>query len=211
MQTSETGKREDVPTEVRLPLFEEGNAPDGILPEGVKRHEGSPSCGESRTISSSERNVPPQNAFSCDFSLQGVLRSDLQTDSQTDSRNDSQTDSRSDSRNDSRPNFRSGSRPGSPCDSCTLKDCPTRGLVTEEMLQEAEGNALSPVQMVVSSAAVFLVPLLCALAGVVFWNQYELFGFSTESGAVLGALVGFIAGMVLIQLSLKVLRLWNGS
>ncbi len=104
-----------------------------------------------------------------------------------------------------------GTHFASPCDACGMRDCPTRGLVTEEMMQEASANALSPVQMVVSCVSVFLVPLFCALAGVVFWNQYKIFGLTPECGAVAGALIGFLSGMIIVQFCLKLLRFRNGS
>ena len=81
------------------------------------------------------------------------------------------------------------------CVSCPLSDCPSRGLIPPERLkeiQEAEKSApLTPAQMTFSSLAVFVLPILSALAGIVFLAGW--------TGPVPAALIGFTAGVLIAR------------
>lgn len=81
------------------------------------------------------------------------------------------------------------------CGSCPLSDCPTRGFISPEQLksiQDAEKNApMTPAQMTFSSLAVFVLPILSALAGIIFLDEW--------TGPVPAALIGFIAGVFIAR------------
>ena len=81
------------------------------------------------------------------------------------------------------------------CTSCPLSDCPSRGLIPPERLkaiQDAEkGAPLTPAQMTFSSLAVFVLPILSALAGTVFLTVW--------TGPVPAALIGFAAGVLVAR------------
>ncbi|MBQ6106673.1 MAG: hypothetical protein IJK97_00565 [Thermoguttaceae bacterium] len=87
------------------------------------------------------------------------------------------------------------SRESLSCASCPLSDCPSRGLIPPERLkaiQDAEKSApLTPAQMTFSSLAVFVLPILTALAGVVFLTEW--------TGPVPAALIGFAAGVIIAR------------
>ncbi len=82
------------------------------------------------------------------------------------------------------------------CGSCPLSDCPSRGLIPPERLkaiQDAEKSApLTPAQMTFSSLAVFVLPILSALAGTVFLTVW--------TGPVPAALIGFAAGVLIARI-----------
>ncbi|MDO4628464.1 MAG: hypothetical protein Q4C70_04705 [Planctomycetia bacterium] len=100
---------------------------------------------------------------------------------------------------------------GFSCATCPVKECPTRGLAESqiEAVLEAEQNArLSPVQMVFWSAMVFLFPLICAVVGICCWESVggEVEGIKClprEAGPVIGALVGFVTGLLVARLGVK--------
>ena len=81
------------------------------------------------------------------------------------------------------------------CVSCLISDCPTRDLISPERMkamQEAEKSApLTPAQMTFSSLAVFVLPILSALAGIVFLTAW--------TGPVPAALIGFAAGVAVAR------------
>ena len=87
------------------------------------------------------------------------------------------------------------SRKNLSCASCPLSDCPSRGLIPPDRLkaiQDAEKSApLTPAQMTFSSLAVFVLPILTALAGIIFLSEW--------SGPVPAALIGFAAGVVIAR------------
>lgn len=108
-----------------------------------------------------------------------------------------------------------GSRPVSdPCGACPLQECPTRGKMNEEMRRfEEMGHvsvSLTPPQMVLASFAVFLFPLLCAAGACAYCESHGSGIFSGEIGTVCAASAGFFGGMALAQVSLKLVRFWNG-
>lgn len=82
------------------------------------------------------------------------------------------------------------------CGSCPLSDCPSRGLLPPERMkeiQEAEKSApLTPAQMTFSSLAVFVFPILSALAGTVFLSKWI--------GPVPATLVGFATGVLVARI-----------
>ena len=81
------------------------------------------------------------------------------------------------------------------CGSCPLSDCPSRGLIPPERMkaiQDAEKSApLTPAQMTFSSLAVFVLPILSGLAGIVFLAGW--------TGPVPAALIGFAAGVLIAR------------
>ena len=82
------------------------------------------------------------------------------------------------------------------CVSCPVSDCPTRGLISPERLKSVldaeKSTPLTPVQMTLSSLAVFVLPLLSALAGTVFLTVW--------TGPVPAALIGFAAGVFIARI-----------
>ncbi len=106
-----------------------------------------------------------------------------------------------------------GNSGGFSCATCPVKECPTRGLAESqiEAVREAEQGAwLSPGQMVFWSAAVFLFPLICAVIGICCWESIsESVGIKwlpTEAEPVVGAFVGFMTGLVVARLGVKIVR-----
>lgn len=104
------------------------------------------------------------------------------------------------------------------CSACPIRDCPTRGLVTPELqaaLEAERDSTMTPGQMVASSTAVFLFPLICAVAGVFAWNESGIGSLSQEAGSVCGAVTGFLSGLLLVQLIMKLImklmRFRNGQ
>lgn len=102
------------------------------------------------------------------------------------------------------------------CATCPVKECPTRGLAESqiEAVLEAEQNVrLSPVQMVFWSATVFLFPLICAVIGICCWESVsESVGIKwlpTEAEPVVGAFVGFVTGLMVARLGVKIVRVGN--
>lgn len=89
-----------------------------------------------------------------------------------------------------------GSREALSCGSCPLSDCPSRGLIPPERLkaiQDAEKSApMTPAQMTFSSLVVFVLPILAALAGVVFLSRW--------TGPVPAALIGFAVGVLIARI-----------
>ena len=81
------------------------------------------------------------------------------------------------------------------CGSCPLSDCPTRGLIPPDRMkaiQDAEKSApLTPAQMTFSSLAVFVLPILSGLAGIIFLSRWI--------GPVPAALIGFAAGVLIAR------------
>lgn len=89
-----------------------------------------------------------------------------------------------------------------PCETCGVPNCPTRGVV-----QERPENALPPGRMVFSSVLVFLLPLVAALAGALLvpdWFGKEGTSQTAQAGLQWGgAAGGFCVGCLLSALVLK--------
>lgn len=104
-------------------------------------------------------------------------------------------------------------RSSDPCSACPLQECPTRGKMNEEMRKfEAMGQSsvsLTPPQMVLASFAVFIFPLLCAVGACVYCLSCENGIFSGEIGSVCAASAGFLSGMMLVQMCLRLVRFRN--
>lgn len=102
----------------------------------------------------------------------------------------------------------------SSCASCPMQDCPTRGMAERErlaMLEAEKDCQLTPAQMTVLSLSIFIFPLLSALAGTFIGEIFHFASFSNETISALGALAGFFSGLLIVQLSLKLVRFRNGK
>lgn len=100
------------------------------------------------------------------------------------------------------------------CSVCPLKNCPTRGIMEEKLgeISAAEKACLlSPAQMVLASGFVFIFPLICAVAGIYGMNAIRIAEIPEDIRPVLGAIVGFFSGLLLVQSVLTFKRFWNGQ